>query len=222
MNTDIKYPVVVGSNCCAGNFYHNYLNTPFYSPFIWCVVPYDSIFNIMTHWTTIDWNDIKITPNPTRDLTFTLHINNIAALHYVHYFWSAKYTKPYAKGASIFYKNIHEYIINKYEERVNRMLTNGSIDNPIFIIHEEQYSNETNGDMIPKIMAYESPYKRIVITHTIDLSNRLSTKNCLYIFDSNKMLPEPMILKYGDTISEFCNINKSNYNLNNNITLPAQ
>lgn len=207
----MKYPVIIGSNCCAGNFYHNYLNTPFYSPFIWSVVPYDSILNLVNSWNTIDWNDIKIVPNPTREYTLTLQLNKIANVHYVHYFWSAKHNTPFAKGASIFYKDIHSYLLNKYKERVARMLADGAIKTPIFIVHEESYANDKNTDVIPKIMTADSPYRRIVITHTLNFSAVTPHANCLYIYDANKMLPEPMVLKYGDKIAAFCNLNKSDY-----------
>lgn len=217
----MKYPVIVGSNCCAGNFYHNYLNTPFYSPFIWSVVPYDSLLNLASKWTVIDWNDIKLVPNPTREFTLTLQLNKIANIHYVHYFWSDKHSTPYAKGASIFYKDIHKYLLNKYKERVSRMLNDGLMESPIFIVHEEQYDNEKHGDILPQIMELKTPYKRIVITHTVNLSSIKTDDNCLYIYDGNKMLPEPMILKYGDKIAEFCGINKVAYK-QTDIILPAQ
>lgn len=204
----MKYPVVIGSNCCAGNFYHNYLNTPFYSPFIWSVVPYDSILNLINKWPEINWDDIKIVANPTREFTLTLQLNQIADIHYVHYFWSEKHDKPYAKGASIFYRNIHQYLLNKYKERVSRMMSSGMMEAPMFIVHEEQYSNDKNGNILAEIMKMNTPYKRIVVTHTVNLSSINPNANCLYIYDANKLLPEPMILKYGDKIANFCGINK--------------
>lgn len=217
----MKYPVIVGSNCCAGNFYHNYLNTAFYSPFIWSVVPYESILNLINKWTIIDWNDIQIIPNKTREYTLTLKLNTLADVHYVHYFKSDKYNTPYAKGASIFYKQIDSYLRNKYTERVARMLEHGDVDHPIFIIHEEAYSNNNNANVLQQIMTCKSPYKRIIITHTINLSSVKPDKNCLYIYDKNKMLPEPMILKYGDKISQFCGIKKADYAVTGT-TLSAQ
>lgn len=217
----MKYPVVVGSNCCAGNFYHNYLNTAFYSPFIWSVVPYNSILNLISMWDKIDWSDIKIVPNPTREFTLTLQLNKIADIHYVHYFWSDKHSTPYAKGASIFYCDIHKYLLNKYKERVSRMLREGNVEAPIFIIHEEEYANEKNGNVLPEIMKLDTPYKRIIITHSSNLSSCKTNENCLYIYDSNKMLPEPMILKHGDEIAAFCGLDKTDY-IKSDMILSAQ
>lgn len=203
----MKFPVVIGSNCCAGNYYHNFLNIPFYSPFIWCVTPYDAIYKLLTGWNTISWKSIKISPNPTRDLTLTLTLNNNIPIHFVHYFYSKAHQTPFIKGASVFYKEIHKYLAEKYCERVKRMLAYGDMQTPYFIIHEENYGNDTCTEYLEKIIQLKSPFKRFVITHSKNLSNINPDENCNYVFDSVKKLPEPMILQYGNQISDWFGIN---------------
>lgn len=199
----MKMPVVVGTNCCAANFYHNYLNTPFYSPFIWSVVPYKSIITLLNSWESIDWGDIELAPNPVRPLTVTITISNSIQIHYVHYFYSPQHNTPYSKGASIFYQHIFDYTLKKYTERVKRMLNYGEMASPVFIIHEEDYNtNQSTTDLI-SIMTASSNFKRYVITHTVNLSTVKRDSNCNYIFDPIKKLPEPMIMTHGNAIASF-------------------
>lgn len=199
----MKMPVVIGTNCCAANFYHNYLNTPFYSPFIWSVVPYESIIKLLNSWESVDWSDIELSPNPVRPLTVTITINHLIQIHYVHYFYSQQHNTPYSKGASIFYRHIFDYTLNKYIERVKRMLHYGEMESPLFIIHEEDYNtNQCTNDLI-SIMTMSSNFKRYVITHTVNLSDVTCNSNCKYIFDPIKKLPEPMIMAHGNDIANF-------------------
>lgn len=203
----MKYPVVIGSNCCAGNFYHNFLNMPFYSPFIWAVCPYFSIQYLLENWPTINWWNFEVKPNKERPLTYSLIIDSHVVIHYVHYFISNRYTDAFLKGASVFSKHIVGYLTEKYIERTLRMLSDGEVKSPYFIIHEEEFANGNPKNRLHRILTSDSPYKRAVITHSFDLSYvTVNPETVKYIFHPNKLLPEQMIDRYGESISRFFDI----------------
>lgn len=212
----MKFPVIISTNCSGANFYHNYLNLQFYSPFIWSVTPYSSIIKIINGWNKINWLNFEIIKNKTRDLTYTLIIDNSIFVNYVHYFYSDKYIMPYHKGASVFSKNIIDFIKLKYTERTNRMLEYGNIKTPYFIVHEEEYSNENNKNGIKEICEIKSDFRRCVISH--DILNCKRDKNVKIIKTAEKMLPQPMIEMYGKDIQKWFKIDDSII-FTNNISL---
>lgn len=216
-NNSIKnelMPVVIGSNCCGANFYHHCLNIPFYSPFIWSTVPYDSLYYLVQNWPSINWYKIKLIPNNERPYTLTLIIDNIIKVHYVHYIFSPTHTTPYTHGANVYYKDIHLYLLQKYKERVNRMLTYGDIKNPKFLIHEELFGNKSTHSYVDKLFNMQSPYQRVFVTYSntdYRLPQNSMAQNLLYIHDETCKLPQPMIEKYGNRLARFFGVSSKSH-----------
>lgn len=208
----MKYPVIVSTNCSGANFYHNYLNLQFYSPFIWSVISYSDIIKLIEQWNNINFLSYKIVKNKTRELTYTLIIDDLIRVNYVHYFYSDTYEEPFYKGASVFSKNIIKFIEKKYVERTNRMINYGDISNPYFIIHEEEYTNENDPTGFQKICELKSDFKRALITHKN--YKAANDKNSLLIKSDNKLLPQNMIEKYGNNIKDWFKINDEIFKTN--------
>lgn len=209
------FPIVIGSNCCAGNYYHNLLNMRFYSPFIWAVTPYFSIQYMLDHWSEIDWDAFSIVANAQRPLTFSVIVDGKISIHYVHYFYQKQAKTPFTKGASVFFCNIEDFIREKYVERVHRMKTQGDMANPLFIIHEEAFANGNAVSRLKRIMTTKCAFKRFVVTHSFDLSGVIyDLSNVRYIHTPEKMLPQQMIEQYGDQINRFFEICPEYFNRN--------
>ena len=207
----MKFPIIIGSNCSGANFYHNYLNIPFYSPFIWSVVPYKSLFILLTEWPNINWFSYKLIDNPNKELTYTLVIDKKIEIHFVHYFYSNKFIEPFYKGASVFSSNIKNFIIKKYTERTNRMFKYADINNPYFIIHQEDSLKTNDLSSLIDICKLDSNYKRVIINDK--LKNTKYNKNVL-IINEKKLLPQNSIEKNGRVIEAFFNIDPNIKNIN--------
>lgn len=199
----MSFPIIISTNCIGANFYHNYLQIPFYSPFIWAVTSYESIMNIIQKWDKIHWFNTRIEENICKPLTYSVVVDNIFTIHYVHYFKSSDHDLLY-KGASVFSNNIEEFIMNKYNERTKRMLTYGDTSNPYFICHEEKQFNRSYKDLT-NIGSMKSPFKRVIITEK-PLNTSKFTQDVLLLHEDKIQLPEPTILKYGNDIKTFFGI----------------
>lgn len=90
---------------------------------------FDSSYNLVKYWDEIDFTNYELVKDD--NWNFSIIIDNKVKIQYVHYKFSSKYGKPTKVGEDIFYCKIWEYITDKYNSRVNRMLK--TEEDPIFI-----------------------------------------------------------------------------------------
>lgn len=192
--------LIIGNNCCGGNFYqlkHIYYN----NPFIWMLLPYDSIAVLMTSFDKINWASIKLTNSPVKENTFILTIDNKVNIHFVHHMFNPLYDTPTlirdSSGSHLVSNHIWEYIINKYSERVKQMLATDMT--PKFIIHDQNWGMQNTS--IDALARLQSPYKRVfVTTHNIASAYPKTTK---IIHTPTRTEPEAMINNYFHQIDSF-------------------
>lgn len=115
------------SNTCIGAYLYKLLNLKFENPFCWSVIDFDSMYYLIKNYEKINFKNYELTKTP--DWWFTIIIDNVIKVHYVHYKFDKNANKPTRCGSNIIYNKIWEYIVEKYEERLTRM--HGQ---PIFVI----------------------------------------------------------------------------------------
>lgn len=90
---------------------------------------FESSYNLVKYWDEIDFTNYELVKDD--NWNFSINVDNKVKIQYVHYKFSPKYSKPTKVDVDIFYNKIWEYITDKYNSRVNRMLK--SKEDPIFI-----------------------------------------------------------------------------------------
>ena len=168
-------------NCCISNSVARYCNEGNTNPFSWVDLDFESMFYCMTHWTTINWANIRMEEHKHpywAGNIYWLIIDNNITIRYVHYLFDANAKKPTTIGSNVYYCRIWEYIINKYIERTKIMLS--SAQDPTFVI--EWGHLDYNSHNWTRLVNSNQPYKVVVITRGHKLST--TNQNILIINDN--------------------------------------
>lgn len=122
---------LISQNCLSGNIYKNKLKEEFSNPFIWTVIDFSSMLYLVQNWNNINFKNYELVKD--NEWNFSILIDKKVKIQYVHYKFNPNCKKPMLDNVgSIHYYKIWEYIIQKYEERLNRMLEKK--EEPIFCI----------------------------------------------------------------------------------------
>lgn len=124
---------LISQNCLSGNIYKNHLKEEFGNPFIWTVIDFNSMLYLIQNWNTINFKNYELVKDDKWN--FSIIIDGKVKVQYVHYIFDpdAKTVQMHCNvRGDIKYCKIWEYIIKKYEERLNRMLDKK--EEPIFCI----------------------------------------------------------------------------------------
>lgn len=193
--------LIIANNCCGGVFYQH-KGFLYNNPFIWMIVPYDSMAVLMTQFEHIKWNNIKMFPSKIKKNTFIINVDNKVDIHYVHYIFDPKYISPTiivdSFGKHLASKNIWIYMVNKYIQRVNEMYHSKMI--PKFIIHDQVWGVSKN--TIEDLVAIKCKYKRVFITSECIKCN-YDAQQTKVINSNPRMSPIPMMTKWFDDINNF-------------------
>ena len=156
-------------NCCISSWITSKnLKQEFINPFTWCIMNFESSYNLIKYWDSLDFRNYELIKD--ENWNFSIIIDNKVKVQYVHYKFSPKYNKPTKIGDDIFYNKIWEYIVEKYETRLNKMLELKI--KPIFILAQ----------------AKNSPLKRSYIT--IEQQEKIKKLNSNYkiVLSFDKMI----------------------------------
>lgn len=154
------------SNTCVGAWiYKKYLDKPYSNPFMWNVIDYDSMYNLIKNYNKINFNNIKIVKDKIRNNTYAIIIDNLITVRYIHYRYDETKTVPEVKGVDIYYNKIDEYVKEKYLTRLKLIK-----ENPIFIVGSIIKAQLYTEAQIRNICELNSPYKIIIANNNIDLS----------------------------------------------------
>lgn len=180
--------LVIGNNCISARLYEQ-LKLEFNNPFIWMVLPYDSVCYLMSNWDSINFNKFEIKASKFKNNTFVLIIDGKIELHFVHYVLDKnanmplkeqKYTKDGAWWGNVRFKDIESYIKEKYITRLNRMKQCN--EEPVFLLRDEVYAANNNSSKTMKDVANNtSKYKRIIITRDKSITRNDSVCKTIHI-----------------------------------------
>lgn len=122
--------IFISHNCLSGHLYH-LIGQKYTSPFIWTVIDFNSMKILITEWEKINFKNYRLEKDDKWN--FRIVIDDKIKVQYVHYKFDQSATMLVKKGpGDICYNRIWEYIISRYEERINRM--NKETSKPIFCI----------------------------------------------------------------------------------------
>lgn len=113
-------------NNCAGGFLYNELHLQYKNPFIWSIIFPNDYKLLIKEYYNIDFSNYKLDKN---DSMYFINIDNMLNIFYPHYKYDELSLRPNKIDNDIFYRDIEEYIIQKYNDRLSRM-----ISEPIFML----------------------------------------------------------------------------------------
>lgn len=206
------------SNCCIGSFLLRNFNFGNTNPFTWATVDFKSLCYLISSYKKINWNNISLSkcPHPDPLLAgkelFEITVDNKVKISYIHFLYDATATSIIVKDVNVYYNKIWDYIIEKYKERIVKMLSINS--DPVFVI--EWDVNGYDETQLAEFLQIEIPYKTVIITSNQKYKD-IKKENLLILYDSSpktdlthhgpKFTPPGVIAKkYQNEIKKFFNI----------------
>jgi len=158
---------IISNSCVGGFIYRDNIRCSYQTPFIWNLVDFESMHYLIENFRDINFKkyDIKKDAN----WSFSIVVEDKIELKYIHYKFDKNANEILHKDIDVYYNRIWEYIVDKYDKRVNVMLNNTS--NPLFI-----FANGWN------------PPETILTYNQLNILNDLKKDNIICAVD--KIYPE--------------------------------
>lgn len=189
------------NNSCIGSYITQKISPDgFHNPFQWCQIDFESMYYMIKNWSSINWFNYELVKDDKWN--FSIIIDNHIKVNYIHYRFDKNALSPIVKGTEVFYCKIWEYIIEKYETRIKRMLKLN--EEPIFIlanIHDYEINHYTIEEQ-NKIIELNK-YKTIIAfsKNTKMTSDNSEVINYNTVYKINGALPGEFILNHSKILS---------------------
>jgi hypothetical protein len=134
---------IISNSCIGGFIYKNNLNCNYKNPFIWNLIDFNSMYYLIKNYENINFKNYIL--NKDDNWNFSIVIENNITLKFIHYKFDKNATKIIKKDIDVYYNRIWEYIVDKYEQRLNIMLNEKS--KPLFILADGWNPPETKLDI---------------------------------------------------------------------------
>ena len=124
------------SNSCVGAFLtRDYLKEEFSNPFVWSYIDNKSFYNLIKNYDNINWFNYELVKD--NNWNFSIIIDKQIKVDYPHYRYDEtatelRYYDEDNQNRNVYSNKIDEYIIEKYKERVERMINKN--ENPTFLL----------------------------------------------------------------------------------------
>lgn len=107
---------LVGNSCVSSYITRDILKQKFVNPFVWNIFDFNSSYNLVKNWDNINFEKFKLVNN--FDGTFSILIDDLVKVKYVHYLYSQKDTEIRKENNDVYYNKIQDYVIDKYLSRI--------------------------------------------------------------------------------------------------------
>jgi len=119
---------IITNRCLGAYIYRDILKMSYKNPFIWSGIALDDFNTLFAEYEKIDFSKYEIQPLPEyENKRYCLRIDDKITVKYRHVIFDAEHKSPFIKGENIYYNKPYEYVVEKYDERLQRMT-----DKPIF------------------------------------------------------------------------------------------
>ena len=182
MSSDVPNTYIV--NHCSGGYIYKLTNHQYTNPFMWSLIDYESMANLVTRLPNIDFRKIKLISDFWSEPV--IEIDGCVRVIYPHIKldWRAK--SPRIDGGDVFTDKPGIYAVDKYVVRVKRMLA--AKYQPVFIISEDA-DYRPAAMSIDKVLLFSEIVKRkgtcfpcYVFTNTKDVKDLVECKYIKYVF----------------------------------------
>ena len=168
---------IISNNCFSANLYKDYLHTEYKNPFMWSIIDFDSICNLINNYDKLNFNNYELIKD--KKMNFYIVIDNKVKIWWFHYRFNDKINEIKQIGVDVYSNKIWEYICEKYESRLKRMT-----DKPNFVIEFNNFLINYNLDTFKKFLEIPINYKTVIFHNYKDFKNT-NKENCLLIYDEN-------------------------------------
>lgn len=166
---------IISHNCIGARIYQQ-KNMEYGNPFMWSVIPPEDFWYLYNHYDDIDFSNIELTKIKNDNVVI---VDGKVKVYYVHYRFDKNAKTPIQKikdGVDIYYNKIDEYILEKYNSRLKRMLEQGV--RPIFIVSDREFVVNKNLNMHKNdLMKYVNKEDCIVVT----VDRNIKGNNVVYV-----------------------------------------
>ncbi len=153
--------LVITNNCMGGYFYRDVMKISYNHPFFWGTMKCD-ILELIKNFDKIDFKNYKVEKDEKDK--YSLIIDNLIKYKLIHHHLSPRDKVVRKNDHDVFYDKIEDYIKEKYESRLERMLD--SKEKPTFAIHwfpSDGFKKKMLDDFIKNDIKYKTvifmPYK---------------------------------------------------------------
>lgn len=189
---------LIGNSCVSAFIIRDFLKEEYTNPFCWNIIDYKSMYNLIKYYDTINFLNYKLENSSINKNTFSVIIDKKVVVNYIHYIKDEKIDGLKFEKSNIFSNNIEKYIIEKYENRVRKMILKK--ESPIFLLaagyNQEYYYTD---DEINSILDLNSPYKIII---SYDKCNVKPRGNSIILNHNLKMNVDGVHFKLASFISK--------------------
>ena len=162
---------IISHNCIGARIYQ-LKNMEYENPFMWCAISPSDFWYLYNNYGSIDFRNIRLTKVKN---DYVVVIDEKVKVYYIHYRYDKNAKTPTQRikdGVDVYYDKIEDYILEKYNKRVERMLNEPV--KPLFIVSDREfYANKELNFTRNELMKYVSRDDCIVVTvdRTIKGSN---------------------------------------------------
>lgn len=182
---------IIGNTCCGSWLTQTYFKEPFSNPFCWNVIRYESLYKLIKNYDSIDFNKYELSKDT--DWKFYILVDGQIKIEYPHYKFSPNTVFTKTNDHDILSNKIWEYIVEKYQERTERLLQKK--ENPIFVIQNILQQNTDGGTIkrhkkeieqkLQSIINLNSTYKIIIVEPSYMKFDLNLQQNCAVIKSDN-------------------------------------
>lgn len=129
---------LITNRCLGAYIYRDVLHEQYKNPFIWTGIETPDFQRLFEFYDSIDFNKTIIgAENPQELKHFYLVIDGKVRVDYSHVLFERTATSPILRGNNIYYNKPWEYIVDKYAERLLRM-----IEPPVFMFMDIDFNRD--------------------------------------------------------------------------------
>lgn len=123
---------IIANNCTGSRLYQQ-IGMQYGNPFMWSIISPEDFLYLYNNYYDINYWNYEI---GKKNGSYKLIIDGKINVLYVHYKYGEEDVVPTRKNndMDIFYNKIEDYIIEKYEKRLKRM-----VDKPFFVVSDREY-----------------------------------------------------------------------------------
>jgi len=174
---------IIGNSCVSSNITFDILKQPYINPFCWNIIDYVSFGFLIKNYRNINFNNFILKKHNEKEKYYLIIDNNVRVF-YEHYVEDKEQKEVLKKNNNVYYCDIRNYIIEKYNSRLQLndkpIFISGSswdIDKPKHI--QMEYIINQNIQKYPLIVIvnmmsdyeylkkYENDYTKIYITNLV-------------------------------------------------------
>lgn len=148
----MKYNII-GNGCFSSFITKNLLKQKYVNPFIWSLLRYEDMYNLISLYDVLNFDSYKIIYNE-KDNNYTINIDNKVNILYIHYKLDKNAKEYTVIGSDGFYCDMENYLKKKYEEHIVLMKRY----DPIFLVAQTNSVNHYTEKELDSIENIKSNY----------------------------------------------------------------